>query len=138
MRAREVGVLKIVPSHLHALLDAQHPADVLPAHALVTGGEDAAVDAGRAGRGVEAGMPRDQSLWSDRSDRRRADVRDVRAVPTSDRDAQGVPLGLPLPNAYAYVLDAHGACVPPGGIGELYLGGPGVGARLSRTCSGDR
>ncbi|EPS1227782.1 AMP-binding protein, partial [Burkholderia cenocepacia] len=39
MRRREVGVLKIVPSHLQALLDARVPADVLPRHALVTGGE---------------------------------------------------------------------------------------------------
>ncbi len=39
MRTRDVGVLKIVPSHLHALLDAQQAADVLPAHALVMGGE---------------------------------------------------------------------------------------------------
>ncbi|MBN3751010.1 amino acid adenylation domain-containing protein, partial [Burkholderia sp. Se-20373] len=37
-----------------------------------------------------------------------------------------VPLGLPLPNARALVLDAFGACVPAGATGELYLGGPGV------------
>ncbi|MEK8044620.1 AMP-binding protein, partial [Burkholderia contaminans] len=30
MRRRDVGVLKIVPSHLQALLDARVPADVLP------------------------------------------------------------------------------------------------------------
>ncbi|WP_284209411.1 AMP-binding protein, partial [Chitiniphilus shinanonensis] len=38
--ARErIDVLKIVPSHLQALLQAANPADALPAHTLVLGGE---------------------------------------------------------------------------------------------------
>jgi len=32
-------VLKIVPGHLAALLQAGNPADVLPEHALIVGGE---------------------------------------------------------------------------------------------------
>ncbi|WP_009970581.1 AMP-binding enzyme, partial [Burkholderia pseudomallei] len=40
--------------------------------------------------------------------------------------ARGVPLGRPLPNAHACVLDAYGSSVPVGAIGELYLGGPGL------------
>ncbi|MET0413528.1 MAG: condensation domain-containing protein, partial [Polyangiaceae bacterium] len=34
-----IGVLKIVPSHLRALLHASDPARALPAHALIVGGE---------------------------------------------------------------------------------------------------
>ncbi|MCZ7413617.1 non-ribosomal peptide synthetase [Streptomyces sp. WMMC897] len=37
-----------------------------------------------------------------------------------------VPLGGPLPGSTAYVLDADGAPVPPGGTGELYVGGEGL------------
>jgi amino acid adenylation domain-containing protein len=37
-----------------------------------------------------------------------------------------VPLGRPLPNVQVYVLDAHGALVPIGAIGEICVGGVGV------------
>ncbi|RMM67245.1 Pyoverdine sidechain peptide synthetase II, D-Asp-L-Thr component, partial [Pseudomonas savastanoi pv. glycinea] len=39
MAEHQVGVLKIVPGHLAALLQASQPADVLPQHALIVGGE---------------------------------------------------------------------------------------------------
>ncbi|KAA8718660.1 non-ribosomal peptide synthetase [Pseudomonas cannabina] len=39
MAEHQVGVLKIVPGHLAALLQAAQPADVLPQHALIVGGE---------------------------------------------------------------------------------------------------
>jgi amino acid adenylation domain-containing protein len=37
-----------------------------------------------------------------------------------------LPIGRPFPNNRVYVLDAHRRPVPPGVIGELYLGGLGV------------
>ncbi|WP_250516572.1 non-ribosomal peptide synthetase [Caballeronia sp. INDeC2] len=125
MRAREVGVLKIVPSHLHALLEAQHPADVLPSHALVTGGESlpwSLVERVRtlkpSCRVINHYGPTEATVG--------AIACEASAFADRERNAQGAPLGRPLPNACAYVFDASGACVPPGGIGELYLGGPGV------------
>ena len=39
MQAHRIDALKIVPSHLQALLHAADPARVLPAHRLVLGGE---------------------------------------------------------------------------------------------------
>nr|QEO74297.1 condensation domain-containing protein [uncultured bacterium] len=36
------------------------------------------------------------------------------------------PIGKPLPNVEVYILDSHGEPVPPGLIGELHVGGPGV------------
>ncbi len=38
----------------------------------------------------------------------------------------GVPIGRPMPNARAYVLDRLIQPAPPGVVGELFLGGPGV------------
>ncbi|WP_062608710.1 non-ribosomal peptide synthetase [Caballeronia calidae] len=125
MRARDVGVLKIVPSHLHALLEAQHPADVLPSHALVTGGEllpwtlvDRVKRLKPACRVINHYGPTEATVG--------ALACEASAFNDDERSSQGAPLGRPLPNAQAYVFDAAGACVPPGGIGELYLGGPGV------------
>ncbi|HKT67263.1 MAG TPA: amino acid adenylation domain-containing protein, partial [Burkholderia sp.] len=126
MRRRDVGVLKIVPSHLQALLDARVPADVLPRHALVTGGETltwalvARVAAlAPACRVINHYGPTEATVG--------AIACDTASIAADARDpASGVPLGVPLPNARALVLDAFGACVPAGATGELYLGGPGV------------
>ncbi|KQR78561.1 non-ribosomal peptide synthetase [Burkholderia sp. Leaf177] len=125
MRTREVGVLKIVPSHLHALLDAQRAADVLPSHALITGGEIlpwALVDriaALKPGcRVINHYGPTETTVGSL--------VCDTSGLTQADLRSQSIPVGRPLPNACAYVFDAFGSAVPVGGIGELYLGGPGV------------
>ncbi|MYZ13926.1 AMP-binding protein, partial [Streptomyces sp. SID337] len=37
-----------------------------------------------------------------------------------------LPIGRPLPNRHAYVLDAFLRPVPPGTTGELYLAGTGL------------
>jgi amino acid adenylation domain-containing protein/non-ribosomal peptide synthase protein (TIGR01720 family) len=39
---------------------------------------------------------------------------------------QGVPIGRPMRNSRAYVLDRHLRPVPIGAIGELYIAGPGL------------
>ncbi|CAB3726564.1 non-ribosomal peptide synthetase [Paraburkholderia rhynchosiae] len=131
MRTREVGILKIVPSHLQALLDAQHPADVLPLHALVTGGETlpwslvARIAALKpACRVINHYGPTEATVGALTCDTSAPKQTALRAQ--NLYAVHGVPLGQPLPNAYVCVLDAHGASVPPGGIGELHLGGPGV------------
>lgn len=130
MRSRDVGILKIVPSHLHALLDARQPADVLPAHALITGGETlpwalveriAALKPGC--RVINHYGPTEATVGALTCDTSAAAQAGLRETGNA---TQGVPLGRPLPNAQAFVLDTHGASVPPGAIGELYLGGPGV------------
>ena len=43
-----------------------------------------------------------------------------------EKDATTIPIGRPITNTTAYVLDKHGNPLPIGVPGELYLGGPGV------------
>lgn len=45
-----------------------------------------------------------------------------------DPDADGdPPIGAPIANTRLYLLDAQGALVPPGAVGEIHIGGAGVG-----------
>ncbi|WBB69504.1 amino acid adenylation domain-containing protein [Micromonospora sp. WMMD812] len=46
--------------------------------------------------------------------------------PLSAAETDPVPIGVPLPNHRAYVVDAALRPVPPGATGELLIGGPGL------------
>jgi len=121
-KKNEIDCLKIVPTHLAALLSAADPAAILPRRCLVLGGEACA--------------------WS--LIEKIASLKPACAVlnhygPTEatvgaltnrvgDRlySSETVPLGRPLTNVRAYILDHRMKPAPIGVPGELHLAGAGL------------
>ena len=119
MQAHRIDALKIVPSHLQALLHAADPARVLPAHRLVLGGEatpwpllEQIRTLNPACRVLNHYGPTEATV----------------GVLTQEADtalqaAEALPLGKTLANSEAYVLDLDLNPAPIGVAGELCLGG---------------
>ncbi|UXY15519.1 amino acid adenylation domain-containing protein [Chitiniphilus purpureus] len=122
MQRHAVDVLKIVPSHLQALLQADGAERMLPRQTLVLGGE--ATHWPLLDR-IGALAPHCRVFNHYGPTETTVGVLTQPAA-TADRGAATLPLGQPLANTAALVLDAELNPVPPGVAGELYLGGAGV------------
>jgi amino acid adenylation domain-containing protein len=118
-----IDVLKIVPSHLAALLDGSRPASLLPRQRLVLGGE----------------------AWGDDLRRRLAELKPrcrvfnhygptettvgvlVEEVALAGAEAAGAPsLGRPLAGRHVVLRGRRDSVVPLGTVGEILIGGAGV------------
>ncbi|KJY24879.1 non-ribosomal peptide synthetase, partial [Streptomyces sp. NRRL S-495] len=117
-----IDFVKVVPSHLAALGAAAGLAALMPAGALVLGGEAASptLVAGLLEVAGDRGVfnhygPTETTIGvvAGRLDRKSA-------------AAGAVPLGVPVANTRAYVLDGSLSPVPVGVAGELYVAGPQV------------
>ena len=122
-----VDVLKIVPSHLMALLNAGGGRGVLPRKHLVVGGEaltipliEKIIAAGGSCEVLNHYGPTETTVGSLTL---RLDEFDWK-----NSTAQTIPIGRPIANTRVYILDAHGEPVPVGVAGELYIAGDGVTA----------
>ncbi len=120
VKAHPIDVMKVTPSHLAGLLSGSSPGAALPRALLILGGEAASpklvaevLAHGRC-RLVNHYGPTETTIGALTHEVTAAGVEGV------------LPLGLPLPNARAYVLDAALRPMPVGIPGELFLGGPGV------------
>ena len=117
MATHQVGVLKIVPGHLAALLQAARPADVLPRHLLIVGGE--ACPAGLVERVREL---RPQCRVVNHYGPSETTVGVLTHEVLGDVPAV-VPVGKALPGAVVRVLDDVFNGVAERVPGELYIGG---------------
>jgi amino acid adenylation domain-containing protein len=127
MARHPVDVLKIVPSHLMALLNAGGGREVLPRKHLVVGGEaltislmEKIVAAGGSCEVLNHYGPTETTVGS--LTLRHNDFNWKNSI------AQTIPIGRPIANTRVYILDAHGEPVPIGVAGELYIAGEGVSA----------
>ena len=120
---RQIDVLKIAPSHLHALLS---DSEVLPAKYLVLGGEaftrklrDSIAALPHSCKVINHYGPTETTVGASTFDAGEQELSEL---------VRTVPIGRPLSNACAYVLDQQLRLVPTGVAGELYIGGAGVAA----------
>jgi amino acid adenylation domain-containing protein/non-ribosomal peptide synthase protein (TIGR01720 family) len=125
MSRHSIDVLKIVPSHLRALMASQERAAVLPRRFLILGGE--ALSYSLVGRIRESsGVCRIINHYGPTE----TTVGTLVYSLDEHADASGlsatVPIGRPIANTQAYILDEDRKLVPAGLPGELYIGGRGV------------
>jgi amino acid adenylation domain-containing protein len=116
-----IDCLKIAPSHLSALQTTRDPGPLLPRRWLVLGGEASQwswvrqlQSLGPACRILNHYGPTEATVG--------VLTYLVRAEEDEPRSSL-VPMGRPLPNTRAYLLDGHLNPVPPGSAGELHLAG---------------
>ncbi|MEU6482647.1 amino acid adenylation domain-containing protein [Streptomyces sp. NPDC046887] len=110
-------VMQATPALWRSLLDSGHPADGERLRVLV-GGEALPGHLARALRASAREVtnvygPTETTVWST-------------AAALDEEDAARPPIGRPLANTRAYVLDGALRPVPAGVAGELYLAGSGV------------
>ncbi len=119
--SRRLQALKIVPSHLEALMTASEAARVLPTERLVLGGE--ALSQQLLARVTDL-APDCQVFNHYGPTEATVGVLAQRAVPSEQASGgQTVPLGRPFHRVRAHVLDERLNPVPLGVAGELCLGG---------------
>ncbi|MFF4169351.1 amino acid adenylation domain-containing protein [Streptomyces sp. NPDC001744] len=126
MRETGVTVAQFVPSLLALVLDETgHEEPPATLRAVLCGGEPLTASlARRAARAWSAGV---HNLYGPTEATIDATAHHHRpAAGTASRAEGTVPLGRPVDNTRAYVLDAGLRPVPPGVTGELYLAGEGL------------
>ena len=114
-----IDCLKIVPSHLNALLTAASTPSILPRQCLILGGEASTWDLIQT---IKKLAPNCQIFNHYGPTETTVGVLTY-PVEFSHPQAKTVPLGKPLPNTQVFVLDEQLQPVPIGVPGELYIGG---------------
>ena len=118
LEQHEIDVMKIVPSHLAALVGGTEGARGLPRRVLVLGGEASLSEWVQELKARAPGLEVVNHYGPSET---------TVGVLTHRVDGEAVagtvPLGRPLGNTRVYVLDGAGQPVPAGVHGELYVGG---------------
>ncbi|MDV6277719.1 amino acid adenylation domain-containing protein [Rhodococcus erythropolis] len=115
----DVAVANMSPSAFEAVVDSDEDSALSALAVVFLGGESIRLN--RLGRLLSAGVRVVNSYGPTEA----SDVVSFHAV--AAHDTVSVPIGAPVPNMDLFVLDSSLGLVPPGVIGELYVGGVGVG-----------
>jgi amino acid adenylation domain-containing protein/non-ribosomal peptide synthase protein (TIGR01720 family) len=117
-----VECLKIVPTHLAALLTSPRSADILPRRHLILGGE--AVSRSLWDRLRE--LAGEITVWNHYGPTETTVGCAAQEIDHKDPRPRSITVGTPLSNLTGYILDRRLRPVAIGVAGELYIGGAGV------------
>jgi amino acid adenylation domain-containing protein/non-ribosomal peptide synthase protein (TIGR01720 family) len=121
-----IDVLKIVPSHLNALLGSQPSGkSILPRKYLILGGEALARELVEriAAEGASCEVINHYGPTETTVGSLTGNVSEKRVMRWG---AGTIPIGRPIANTEVYILDRHMKPTPIGVAGELYIGGAGL------------
>ena len=118
-----IDYLKIVPSHLSALLASSKSADFLPQKQLILGGEASNWDLIAK---IQQQKPNCSIFNHYGPTETTVGVLTYQINPETKYTSTTVPIGKPLPNNQVFILDEQLQPVPLGVSGELYIGGAQV------------
>ena len=119
-----IDVLKIVPSHLAALQTGKEPERVLPKQRLILGGEASRREWIESLRKL---APNCEIFNHYGPTETTVGVLTYHVTePLPDTASGTLPLGRPLPNIRAYILDQNGEPAPTGVAGEIFIAGDGL------------
>jgi len=139
-KSHPIDCLKIVPSHLDALQSVVPLARLLPRQCLVIGGEAASTgliekltQAGKQIRILNHYGPTETTVGAathlfQSGVQNKCTLTKASDSCRSDETKTGrLPIGSPIPNARVYILDRNLQPTPVWVMGEIYIGGDGVG-----------
>ena len=134
----EGWLFKLTPAHLEALEYVERPTAVGRApHRIVVGGEQ--LGAERLRRWKRELLP--EAIFVNEYGPTEAVVGCSVWTLRDESELEGLssaPIGRPIANTQLYVLGEGRQLQPAGSVGELYIGGRGVGAWLSESGGADR
>ncbi|MBW4635043.1 MAG: amino acid adenylation domain-containing protein [Iphinoe sp. HA4291-MV1] len=122
--SNSIDCLKIVPSHLRALLTSEAGSQILTPQRLVLGGESTSWELIKQ---IQQLAPESQIINHYGPTETTVGVLtyQVEGVPDT-RQSSTVPIGHPLSNTQIYILDSKKQPTPIGVPGELHIGGAGL------------
>ncbi len=120
-----IDVLKIVPSHLEALLSTGDGRAILPRKFLILGGEALMPSLVEQIESLGAECVISNHYGPTETTVESVVLR-VGDFDLKERWAPSIPIGKPVDNTKIYILDSQQHPVPIGVTGELYIGGEGV------------
>src|SRR6266550_1267162 len=124
----QIDVLKIVPSHLKALLNSEEGARILPRRYLICGGEALPWSLVEQIRSSSAECELINHYGPTETTVGSLTLSFMDSPSLSPEQSATMPIGRPIANTRVYVLDAQLQPVPAGVAGELYIAGAGVTA----------
>src|SRR5262249_23030255 len=120
---RGIDVMKMVPSHLRALLACDGGEGVIPSRFLVLGGESLTPDLVAE---VAARRPSCQLIHHYGPTETTVGALTWKVGDAIARRTINIPIGHPIENCGAYICDEQMQIVPPGVYGQLFIAGAGV------------